>query len=77
MPDPVRSIELHPAFVWTCEDCGRENFTRVVRLEPELVPDLIPEDRRAEVEGREGDWCLAPDRVTCAYCGAEYETEEA
>ena len=23
-------IELHPAFVWDCEDCGRENFQRAL-----------------------------------------------
>ena len=23
-------IELHPAFVWDCDDCGRENFVRSI-----------------------------------------------
>lgn len=75
-----RSVELHAAFTWTCEDCGRENFARAVQLEPEQVRELVPEDLQDDAEAmREeigGDWCLAPRWVRCPHCGARYATRE-
>lgn len=84
MNDSTRKVELHPAHIWTCEDCGRDNFERCVEAE-------MPDDERAEMfrkfhhmqeyeelpEGWEGfGMVTAPEEVTCQHCGAEFETEE-
>lgn len=75
--------ELHSAFVWDCDNCGRENFVRSVTVE--MNPD-DPEDAELiaiarEESGHLGDvtgfWQMAPDDVTCQHCGAEYETNAA
>lgn len=68
-------VELHQAFVWTCEDCGRDSFARAVHLTPEEVA-MLGEDVLDRAGGRSGDWCMAPWAVTCPHCGARYETEE-
>lgn len=68
-------IELRPAHTWDCEDCGRENFCRGVVYEPS------PEDQ-AEFEEETGQpfemghWMTAPEAVTCAHCGATFQTED-
>lgn len=68
-------IELHPAHVWDCDECGRENFCRGIVVEPS-------EEERAEMEEAMGepfvmgDWLTAPNEVTCAHCGAEFDTED-
>lgn len=76
MPDGV-SVELHMAFFWICDDCGRDNFVRSVAVKPEEM------DARtlADLEERgfydpdvciEGQFQSRPDRVTCAHCNAEF-----
>lgn len=69
-------VELRPAFVWDCPECGREHFARAV------VPEMSPE-REAEMRNEygieswvEGDFLLAPDRVTCPHCEIEFETKD-
>ena len=32
-----RTIELFQAFLWVCDDSGRDNFERAIRLEPETM----------------------------------------
>lgn len=82
----MRSVDLHQAFLWTCEDCGRDNFERAVAVEPEsregrLFADLTDHavDEVNEVLGERGasaGLCLvmAPEMVRCPHCGAEYES---
>jgi hypothetical protein len=61
--------------MWDCHNCGRENFARA------MVPTLSDaelEELRAEhgVQPWEaGKFTTAPGRVTCAYCGATFETD--
>lgn len=77
-------IELHQAYQWDCDNCGRENFARAVVVE--LNPD-DPDDAemiaiaKEENEGLRGEWTpfwvTTPDEVACAHCGAEYETVDS
>lgn len=68
-------VELHPAFIWDCPECGREQFERGI------VAEFSEEDRDAMMEeqglnpGLDGDWMLAPDQVTCNACGAVFKTK--
>jgi hypothetical protein len=76
-------VELHQAFTWTCESCGRDNFERGVTVAPESVDlDELPDTEETEsirmwiAEGGEGVFVVAPDWVTCGHCGERFETED-
>ena len=75
-------VELHPAFVWDCENCGKENFCRSiatylqpgkddVQLEKMYGADALEEIKRA------GGFITCksyPFRVTCTDCTSSYRT---
>lgn len=68
------TVELRPAFMWDCEECGRENFTRAIV--PEMsVEDLaeLKEDHGIE-ENETGEFLMMPKRVTCPDCGNEFRS---
>lgn len=77
MPAPTPTVELHPAHVWTCEKCGRDNFCRgiVAELNREESDEMIESDIDPE-SAVTGKWMIAPETVTCGHCGAEFKTEE-
>ena len=70
----ISKVILHPAYMFDCDNCGRENFVRAV------LPEMSPEDeqRLREDEGvesyEEGHWVTYPDKVECFHCGADFET---
>lgn len=66
----ARSVDLHQAFLWTCDDCGRDNFERAITVDPESIhPDDLAEAREAFGDGI---FLKAPTRVTCEHCGARF-----
>lgn len=82
------NTELHPAFVWDCDHCGRENFARAVEANlDEAAAQAIADsqiDVHYEAIGDEDSTespslitriALAPARVTCSACGHVYEAE--
>lgn len=70
-------VELHPAYVWTCDHCGIDNFERGV------VPTLSPEEEsqvRSELGipsdlPLDGIFQIAPAEVQCRDCNAEYDVD--
>ena len=75
-------VNLSPAYVWDCEDCGRENWQRAVsiRLDPEDEGDAETlramhglEDGAEIPEGLAGGMMTRPMRVTCKHCGREFK----
>lgn len=72
--DKLKAVELIPAFSWTCEHCGGDNFARA------MVADLSPEDMQelaAEhgVESWEtGHFMTKPDVVSCLHCQSKFGT---
>ena len=66
---------LSIAYVWDCDDCGRENFVRCIAAD--FGEDELQELRDEHgVEAWEtGDFVTMPDKVTCKHCGAEFDTE--
>ena len=63
-------VEMRLAYVWDCEECGRENFERAV------VYELSPEEKK-ELEGageipETGNWMSHPEHVTCKHCQSEF-----
>lgn len=69
-------VELVPAWLWTCDECGRDNFERsiVAELSAEEM-DELKQDHGIE-EFHEGDFLSAPDQVVCQGCGEEFQTKE-
>lgn len=69
----MRSVELRPAFEWTCEECGHDQFER--GLVPEMSEEEADElrwDKGVDVD-EEGHWMMAPTHVECSECGAEFD----
>ena len=72
---PNQKVEMLPAFVWTCPNCGIDKFERAV------VPEMSDEEKfklRLEygVEGEDiqGLFMMAPVEVQCPECETEFET---
>lgn len=74
--EPMQTVELHPASVWDCEECGRENFCRLVR--PEFSEaDLAELKEDHGVEAHEtGEFLTFPETVKCQFCFTEFATED-
>jgi hypothetical protein len=79
-------VALSPAYVWDCEECGRENFQRAVsiRLDPEDEGDAATiRDMEGLSEGEPipnglvGCMMTRPSRVTCKHCGKEFKAVDA
>lgn len=71
----MTTVELHPAFSWDCDRCGRENFTRGVRVS--LSAEEL-EELREEFEidpAAVGEFLGAPDQVECTHCGSQFDAE--
>jgi|MGYP000857371317 hypothetical protein len=35
----MKSVELHDAFFFSCEECGKDNFVRSISISPEELED--------------------------------------
>lgn len=73
-----RKVELWPAHGWTCDECGRDNFCRGIRLD-ESNPHY--EELMADIEevfgpGESGEWTTRPDSVTCQHCATTFDVED-
>lgn len=77
----MQKIELHDAFIWDCNECGRENVQRAVARQVEIDdPDEVALVRQEL--GLEPDEALPEDlglmvsfpaKVVCRHCETEYE----
>lgn len=78
----MRRVEIHQAFIWTCDECGRDNFERAIIQEmgPEEREQCFREYHRMEDhEELPDDWqnfdmVMAPNSVKCPACGEEFDT---
>lgn len=70
--DKMNTIDLHQAFSWICDECGKRNFERAIAVE---MSEEEKESMCSEigVNPEEGDWLRAPINVQCVSCKAEYE----
>ena len=69
-------VELHPAYMWDCPECGAENFERgvIVEMDEEGI-QALRRDYGVE-DAVTGDFMMAPEEVTCRKCGKEFTTED-
>lgn len=70
--------ELRPAYEWTCDACGRDNFVGgvIVEVDEQMRDDLIKSGLGDPPMLETGHWQTTPDEVTCAHCGEEFEAED-
>jgi len=70
----MEPIEIRPAYVFTCNECGRDAFLNgiIAEFSPEEMQEL--RDEQGVEAGEIGTWMTIPDVVACKHCGAEYET---
>jgi hypothetical protein len=74
---------LSPAYVWDCDNCGRENWQRSITnvLDPddpddaEMIRGMTGREDGEEIDPDEVySIQTSPTNVTCKWCGSEYET---
>ena len=74
--------ELHLAFFWICEECGRDNFCRSINTSPADMPEDMVQDLRERGmydpdAGVGGQFSTRPDTVTCCHCESVFEAQDA
>jgi len=71
-------VELHEAFVWDCDECGRENLLRALPAEPppdnEIRELLQLGPFEALPNPDDSNWVRVAETVICAYCQSEFQT---
>lgn len=70
----MKTVELRTAYVWTCEECGRDNFARSVVFEFDDETRAELEEKYGDEEFDEGEWVRIPDEVECVFCLEKYKT---
>lgn len=74
----MKTIELHPAYSWDCDECGIENFERTVVIPLEELTDEEREQFSAkDLESflsEDGTFQSMPNHVKCYNCETEYKT---
>lgn len=79
---PAHIAVLHPAYVWDCEECGRENFQRAIVISEEEKMSSIREMQDDDEPGPPPEMleimtcCTYPVRVTCKHCNQEFTTAD-
>jgi len=68
-----KEIELHPVYVWDCDECGRENIVRP-------TPGGFSEEEQIELRDdfnidpdAAGEFYQIPGEVCCKFCKAEFD----
>lgn len=74
----MTTIELHPAFSFDCDSCGREGFHRgvVVAFSAEDMATIADLYQTEGVELAAGVWHFKPATVECTHCGAVFSVAE-
>jgi predicted nucleic acid-binding Zn ribbon protein len=71
----MKSVELRPAYQWTCEECGQDNFAAAI------CPDFSEEDMQEMRDDHgiqpweTGVWLQMPTVVTCQHCFTVFSTD--
>lgn len=76
------TVELHSAFFWTCDQCGKDNFERGITVAPETIDmNDLPESVDPEMVkewfdgGGEGSFIMSPTDVQCRFCSEQFKVE--
>lgn len=66
-----RPVELRPAYVWTCEECGRDTWG-LVTYGPYRLAGATRGKAQTLVTVTDLNLVL-PNRVICLHCGAAHD----
>lgn len=70
-----RIIDLTPAYLWTCLECGTDQLERAVIIEFDDEDKAEMSDQYDD-EFEAGEWMGDPVEVVCRQCGREFATRE-
>lgn len=78
----ANKVEMRPAYEWICDECGLSQFASAMlaefseedRLAMAKSMGLVDEFCDEIPEDLTGDFVTHPERVTCSFCGSEFET---
>ena len=69
MTSEIQKVELHPAFMFDCPSCGKENFLRAIYFE-EMNRGPLPEGFD------NGSVVSIPETFICQHCKAKLKLDE-
>jgi len=69
----LQVVEIRPAYSWTCDECGRDNFGSAICIEDTELAEGLAEEY--DTQGRDGQFINLPKYVCCVFCHTRYETE--
>lgn len=68
----MKTVELHNAWTWDCEECGALNFSRSITHE-------VTDEEREEIESRgvdsDGVFLTRPNVVVCSACKEKFNAK--
>lgn len=67
-----QKIELRPAYTWTCENCGRDNYQTLYMYPDHFVTNLC-EQIKETGETKDLVIELWPMSVICGHCQSNFE----
>lgn len=71
----IGTIEIRPAYTWTCENCGRDQFERGIIAEPSPEDQAELREKHGIEFHETGTWMYAPRWVQCEACGTKFKTQ--
>ena len=70
----LQKVELIPAFLWDCPECGKENFERTVVAELSQEELIELKFEHGVEPNSEGNFLTSPTSVDCRHCGTSFNT---
>jgi hypothetical protein len=64
------TVEIHPAWWFTCDACGRDSFFRGVIASMSPEEQFEAREHFGAPEDEAGAFMQVPDQVVCTHCGA-------
>jgi hypothetical protein len=72
----TEKIELIPASMWDCPECGKENFERMIRIEKSHEDMENMKEAFGIPQEEDGEFLMRPLHVVCGSCDNEFDVEE-
>lgn len=67
-------VELSPAYLWDCPECGRENFQRAITY----IPTAEDRENDPNIPEDDGHFMTRPETVVCRHpdCGKMFKCQD-
>lgn len=72
----MKSTEIRQAFEWTCDNCGIDQFERAILAETDAETLAAMREEHGIQPWEQGNYLMAPAKVTCKQCGETFGTFE-